>query len=179
MLEMVFGMGLLSLLMAAILFIYITGAGAWAKADAQAELLDVLQTTSLKLSNELQRSCYDSLTVESGSLSCLSAEDPDTGRLKVDPATGQLRWQRYLVFYRDPGRNALMRRVVPFSGGLLPAPLGPTSLTGGEVLARTIHSITFEQVGSLVRFRLVAERKRPRREDPEHIEQTVLVKVRH
>lgn len=178
MLEMVFGMGLLSLLMAAILFIYITGAGAWAKGDAQAELLNVLQTTSLKLSNELQRSCYDSLTVQSDSLSCLSAEDLDTGRLKVDPATGQLRWQRYLVFYRDPGRNALMRRVVPFAGSL-PVPLGPTSLTGGEVLARTISSVTFEQLGSLVRFTLVAERKRPRREDPEHIEQQVLVKVRH
>lgn len=191
-LEMVIGMGILSLMMAAIMFIYVTGAGAWAKGDAQAELLDLLQTASLKLSNELQRSCYDSLTVESGSLSCLSAEDPDTGRLKVDAGTGQLTWQRYLIFYRDEGRNALACRTLTLPGGAAqretPAPLvkfdpaAPTNdkyCKGGQVLARRIADVSFQQTGSVIRFTLAAEMKRPRREDPERITQQVTVKVRH
>ena len=191
-LEMVVGMAVLSLMMAAIMFIYVSGAGAWAKGDAQAELLGVLQNASLNLSNELQRSCYDSLTVETGSLSCLSAEDRTVGRLTVDNSRGELVWQRYLVFYRDSGRNALACRTVPLPAGAsqrqipgLLASFIPSALTnapycaGGEVVARRIAAVTFRQVGQLVEFTLTAEMKRPGREDPESITQQVLVKVRN
>jgi hypothetical protein len=185
-------MAVLSLLMASIMFIYVTGAGAWAKGDAQAELLNVLQTASLKLANEIQRSCYDSVTVDANSLSCLSAEDLAKARLTVDATSGELVWQRYLVFYRDAGRNALVCRAVPLPAGAsqretpgLLVSFNPAATTnapycaGGEVLARRVADVRFRQDGQLVEFTLTAEMKRPRREDPERIEQRVLVKVRN
>ena len=169
-LEMLVGVSLLGTMMAAVLMVYVMGGRMLSKGNAQTELLADLQTATTGLSAALQRSAYDGLTVELYSLACLTATDAQ-GKVAVED--GQLRWNRYLVYYRDPVRQALMRREVPASPPPIPLAALSTYLNGGRLMARHISALGFRAEGRLVHIRVQGEfRERT-------IAQQVTVRVRN
>jgi hypothetical protein len=153
--------------------IYQIGASAWKKGDAQPDLLQGMQVAKARLSVEIERSIYESLSLGPGGngLSFLSAVD-DTGVFRYDPVTLTPRWQKYVVVYFDAPNKNLMWTTVSVVGTpqeMTPAPIeafGPmlpvqTYFTGGRPVARDLAVCTFAVTpDQLVSFTWIGQKKR-------------------
>ncbi len=142
------------LLLGMLFYIYRMGASAWMKADTQVELIGPLQVVNDRLEREVERSVYDSFSLDSSGngVAFLSAVDAN-GVFHYDPVTEKPKWQKYLIFYYDPTAGEIRLREVSVVGTPQednPAPIetfsgNPLSsyFTQGRVLARGVTSCMF------------------------------------
>lgn len=194
-LELVVTGVILLLLMAALMGVYAVGTRSWAQTESQGHLLSDLQVASVSLTQELERSAYDGLTVNDDALSVLSAADSE-GRLELDLASGAIHWQRYLIFYFDSQAQALRRLALSLDSAApqrtVPAPLetwsGPQGArplldyrTGGTVIARGVTGVFFEIPAQtrLVRISLEAERRAYGKQTPYTVSLRTAARIRN
>jgi hypothetical protein len=110
--EMIVVMSIFGVLMVSLFAIFQIGLSAWRKADVKNELLQSVQVASIRVSKEVERTAFESLSAESADqiLAFLSPLDDD-GRFVHTP-NGKPLWQRYVVYYRDNVEQKLMRREI-------------------------------------------------------------------
>lgn len=167
--------GLFGILMTLMVGAFSMGSKTWRKADEQAEVLQNLQVVSTRLSREMERSVYQSLSIASGNdaLSFLSALDPN-GQFAMD-AGGNTQWQKYIIFYYDSGADEVLFREVPLVGGsaeiMTPGPIESYNdgtgakplanyLNSGRPLARGVTQFLVGRAGAqLVTLQLAAEKQ--------------------
>ncbi|MFN8612078.1 MAG: hypothetical protein U0931_31325 [Vulcanimicrobiota bacterium] len=115
-LDLTVAMGLLMVLLAILFAIFFLGGKAWRKTDDRYELLRNTQTVIAEISREAERTNIFSLSILPGrALSFLSPMN-SAGNFVTD-ALGDVRWERYLVFYHEPTSQEVRMVDVP----LLPA----------------------------------------------------------
>lgn len=179
-LEMMVSTAILGLLFTAVFFIYQMGASAWQKGITQSDLQQSAQVAKAQLARELERSTYDSLSVDPQGISFLSPMDAN-GRFQVDPVALKPHWQKYVIFYHDPATRSLMWREESVLGSpqeLTPGPIEtwgaaqPLSsyFNSGRALAREIDSCTFAVTpDKVVSFLWSGQKKRYGSETPEKL----------
>lgn len=180
--EALVGAVVAGMLFGAIFWVYRNAASAFMKGDTLTHLRHATLTGSQKLSRDLERSVYDSLSVspDARAISFLTALDPN-GEFQFDAITQQARWQAYLIYYYEaaggaaPERSLKRRRVsvVGTPQETAPTPIEsfgaaqPLSsyLSGGDPVALELDFCEFLVELSpsgepLIRARLRAEKKR-------------------
>jgi len=140
-LEVLLTVGLLTVLMMAVLTVYVLGMRAWVKGDRQADRLAASQVACARLASDLQSSLYAGLEVGPHAFGCLSPRDAE-GKVESSQADGLLRGQRFLVYWSAEGH--LYRRELA-----APAPL-ETSLADGQLVTRQPAELSVSQEGRLV-----------------------------
>lgn len=157
--------------------IYQMGANAWAKTRTQSEMLQAMQTSSKRLTIELENSCPQSLTVSSEAVAFLSARDDDGTPILA--ADGTLIWQKYVIYYYDQARQELLRKELPLVAGspqqTEPAPIEEylpgtplaNHLNAGIAVARDVKECEFNLVDTRVELITMCERQRYGRTDGE------------
>lgn len=157
-LEVLLTVGLLTLLMMAVLLVYVTGTRAWLRGDAQAERLGQTQALTARLVRDLQVSLYAGLEVSPEGVSCLSPHDQE-GKVEPDQSTGKLAGKRFILYWTN-GSQIRRRELTPS----LPKPI-PLSLVepvlplatyfqAGETITRLPTKLRFSQDLRLVTCRL-------------------------
>lgn len=171
----------LGLLLLALLGIYVTCSGSWAKVRSQSDMGQDLQVCLTKMERDITDSTIRSLSIDSTAgamaLSILVPTDDD-GAYSLDVDTGHLRWNRYRIYYLDPSGN-LMQRDVPLLAGSpqidTPEPIetydggaGPMPLSGwrsgGKVVGRALSG--FDVVLGSGRVELIVSTERQRYGSP-------------
>ncbi|MGE0489600.1 MAG: hypothetical protein AB7S38_10345 [Vulcanimicrobiota bacterium] len=175
-----------SLLLSAIFFIYRTSASAWMKGDTVTQLRNQTMIASGKISRDLERSIYSSLSLspDGKAIAFLSATDAN-GRFQYDVGNESPRWQNYLIYYLDVDSKLKLRRVSVVGS---PQETGPTVIdgfgpnqpvstytNGGELVADEIAECQFSSEllangNHLLRLRLRASQQRYGSERPESFE---------
>lgn len=161
------GMLLLTLFM-----IYRICASAWMKGDTQTRLRQSAMVASEKISRDLERSVYDSVSISADrrGVSFLSALDAN-GRFQFNIASQEPIWQNYLIYYLDSGSRELRRRAVSVVGApqeTVPGPIegfGPnqtvdTYMVGGQAVVHELDFCEFTALSKLLRLKLRAQAKR-------------------
>ena len=157
--------------------IYQMGANAWAKTRTQTEMLQSMQTSSKRLTLELENSCPQSVSVSPRAVAFLSARDANgTVVLNVN---GALVWQKYVIYYYDDVRQELQRKELPLAAGspqqnrpesiedYLPSTPFANHLNGGIPVARNVREAEFHLVGERVELSTKCEIERYGRTDGE------------
>ncbi len=153
--ELMVAMFVLSLASVTLFLIYKMGASAWMKGNVKTELLQSCQVLAGRVSREVERSIYDSVSLGPGGngAALLSAQDAN-GVFQYDPFTERPLWQKYVVFYYDStAKTVSLREVVGVAGTAqetAPAPIETFSggaitdyYNGGRVLSREVQSCVF------------------------------------
>lgn len=168
------------LALTAVLFAtFFLGGRAWRKTDDRSELLRNTQILASQLAREAERtSTYSVTLLPNRAISFLSPMD-DNNQAVTDPVSGDIRWQRYVIFYHDAASQEVRRIEVP----LLPTSIQRTSpgpienfisatgihplsdyLVDGRVIARRISLFAPEHVPDTrrltVRFRCLQPHSR-------------------
>lgn len=147
--EILVAAAILSLLLLAILGIYVMGSKVFYRTDVQSELVSALQVTSARLGRDLRQSVYASLSItpDGRALSCLLPADPE-GTVEFDQE-GEVEWQSYAIWYHDAATDRVFRRQLPLLPGARqrrePGPLEKYNPGGG---ARPLRDYLLE--GQLV-----------------------------
>ncbi len=177
---------MLVLLLGALFLIYRMGARAWAQTDAHTELLQSLQIVTARVSREMERSHYGSVSLGASgrSVAFLSPLDEQGFALQPD---GSLEWRRYLVFYWD-GTDKVFVRDLPLAAGdpqiYTPTPVetydGPWGVRSVDFYANSGRLVSRQVVDFLVeitppperlfRVKVKGERKRYGDSTPEAVE---------
>lgn len=145
-------MGILLLLLTVLFSIFFLGAKAWRKTDDRFELLRNTQTVISQIAREAERGSVFSVSIEPGRAVSFLSPINNSGNF-VTNTLGDVRWERYLVFYHDPISQEVRLVDVPllpasFERGT-PQPIDrfvsltgqhplPFYLTGGRVLGKRI-----------------------------------------
>ncbi len=189
--ELMVAIFILGLLFVALFEIYRMGASAWRKGEAETTLLQGLQVVKSRLDRELERSTFDSLSVDANGLAFLSAMDYGTRSFVIEPALVRPRWQKYIVVYYDPPQRAILWREVPVVG--TPQENGATPIeafgaqtplasyyAGGRVVIRDVAAWQIQvTVDELVALTWRVERQRYGKQAPETIELRSVVHMRN
>jgi len=110
--DLVVAMGLLLLLLSFLFVIFFLGAKAWRKTDDRFELLRNTQVVISQLSREAERGSAFSVTILPGrAVSFLSPMDNNNHF--VTDTLGDVRWERYRVFYHDPASQEVRLVDIP------------------------------------------------------------------
>lgn len=150
--DLVVAMGLLLMLLSVLFAIFFLGSKAWRKTDDRFELLRNTQTVIAQIAREAERGTVFSVTILPGRAVSFLSPINNQGNFVTD-TLGDVRWERYLIFYHDPASQEVRLVEVP----LLPASfergtpqpierfvsatgMHPLSyyLTGGRVLGKRI-----------------------------------------
>jgi hypothetical protein len=173
--EVMVGCVILGLLMTLLFQCFRSGAGAWKKVEAQAELIGDLQVTASLLDREFERTSPASVTLDATGtgMAFLSPLD-DTGQYTCD-VNGRLEWKAYCVCWYDAAGKTLMWRKFPLVAGaperLTAGPIqdyddgsGKKALAAyyvnGRVVARHVDACTFARAGLGLQFNWLVQRKR-------------------
>lgn len=170
--EMLVASAVAGMLLLTLFMIYRICASAWMKGDTQTKLRQSAMVASEKLSRDLERSIYDSVSISADrrGISFLSALDAN-GQFQFNTASQEPIWQNYLVYYLDPGTREFRRRSVSVAGApqqSVPGPIesfGPnqlvdTYMVGGQAVAHELDFCEFTVVNKLLRLKLRAQAKR-------------------
>jgi prepilin-type N-terminal cleavage/methylation domain-containing protein len=191
--EVVVAMGILTLLLAIAFNAFVTGANAWQKGDAQTELLQNCQLTTTRLSHEAERTIYGSVTVAANgqAVSMASAVYASTGQFAVDPASSNLQWQNYLIFYYDASLYAVCEQTVPISpptftpvpieqynAGNGPQPLS-SYLNNGTPIAHDVTQFNVHQAQTLLTVNVTAQKGRYGSQAPETVSTYAVAHMRN
>lgn len=114
--DLMVAMGLLLLLLSALFSIFFLGGKAWRKTDDRYELLRNTQAVVAQISREAERATTFSLTILPGRAVSFLSPMNASGNFVTDNL-GDVRWERYLVFYHDAASQEVRMVDVP----LLPA----------------------------------------------------------
>lgn len=162
---------LAGLLLTATVLVYAMGARAWVKTETQVDLLQKIQLTLARFTEDGQASRASAVSVDPVAqvVSFPRATDLLTGQAIFDPGQGRLIWQGYTVYYYDSVARAVFRRDVP----LITPTLDPVPLesfegqplgyykVGGRELTNHIVAFEPEDRGGVVRLRVAGEQARP------------------
>jgi len=167
-LELMVALGLLSLMMVMMFFIYRQGASAWKKTEAQTQLLQNLQVFTNRLSRETERSIYASAAADPGpstgtAVSMLSCWSDMNSRYDYSGLTRGPIWQKYLVFYYNNATQEVLLREIPLTPpGSTAVPLAGMAAfrTGGRALARNVTQCNFTLQDRLLEVQLELKLKR-------------------
>lgn len=114
--DLVVAMGMLLMLLSLLFAIFFLGGKAWRKTDDRFELLRNTQTVISQIAREAERGSVFSVSIlPNRAVSFLSPMN-DNGNFVTD-TLGDVRWERYLVFYHDPTSQEVRLVDIP----LLPA----------------------------------------------------------
>jgi hypothetical protein len=170
-----------SLLFGVLVFVYRTAVSAWSKGDKQTELRQNILVCTEKITRDLERSTYASVSASSDlrGLAFLSAQDVDSD-FQFDAASQQPRWQKFLIYYLDTTDKTLRRREVSVVG--TPLELSPDIidthagqpvddyLNGGQPVGQGIDTVEFTIEPSTVRVKFSATGSRIGSKVPEKFE---------
>ena len=169
--------------------IYRMGSLAIGRAKARSILIQETNLACHNLAREAERSLYESLSVEAGGTSFLSAMDVK-GEFAYDQGSSTPLWQNFLVYYFDSAKRELRRRKIPVAG--TPVETSPTTLEnfaggplsvhfgGGQVVARFLKSCSFKVTADQqLEFEVVAETLYPGRNEPDQFKQRMIVNLRN
>jgi hypothetical protein len=180
-LETLVGAFVLSLLFVCLFFTYRVGASAWKKGETETDLLQNLQVAKSRLTRELERSVYDSVSVDPNGIAFLSALDV-YGDFQMDNASSTPRWQKYVVVYYDAPARILRWQEIPVVG--TPQEMNPTPIesfgaanpltsyfNSGREFMRDVETCVFQWTPDLlVGFTWATEKKRYGKNTPDRIE---------
>lgn len=116
MVELMLGILLLGMLLVVLFTIFERGWAAWRQANTRNDLSNQSRQAVDSLTRELEASVYESVSLGPESVSFLSARDDD-GQPVLD-AAGNILWQRFVLYYRDPATRRMLRCEEPVPGGL-------------------------------------------------------------
>lgn len=154
--DLMVAMGLLMLLLSFLFSIFFLGGKAWRKTDDRYELLRNTQAVLSQISREAERSNIFSLSILPGRAVSFLSPMNAAGNFVTD-TLGDVRWERYLIFYHDAASQEVRMVDVPLLAGSFerrtPQPIDrfvsatgmrPLSsyLVGGRVLGQ--HITRFE-----------------------------------
>lgn len=152
--ELMVSMSVLALLLGLTFLIYVSGARAWAKGDAKADLLRAAKLVATKTYRHVESSTALSLSVaaDGSAVAFLSAEDTN-GVFLYDPVSLLPRWQKFIVLYHDPVTRTVNLREAGVLGTTLehtPQTIdalsaGPVASykSGGQPIGREIDECRF------------------------------------
>lgn len=167
--ELMLGIALLGMLLTLLFLIFHMGWNAWRSANLRSDLNDQSRLVVQSLSRDLEASVYASLSLQGEAVSFLSARD-DAGVFALD-GNGDPLWQRYVVFYRDAGRDEVVRAELPLAAPLsAPEPIEVNtgqplaSLLGpGRVIARGVKRLALSVPLNGRRLRMEVDVEQPQR----------------
>lgn len=110
--DLIVALALFMLLTAALFVIFFLGGKAWRKSDDRYELLRNTQVVQSQFAREAERSSVFSVTVLPGRAVCFLSPINDAGNPSSD-AYGDVRWERYIIFYHDPATQEVRELEVP------------------------------------------------------------------
>lgn len=174
--EMLVAAGLFLVITTALLSSFFRGIEAWKQVEQRSVLMNEAQKVFRDVSWELESSSLQ--TVEwSNSPGILTFASPfgprDTAsrdQFQVDNASGDLRWDKYVVLYRDALDNTVKKREIPIPGGsaarLTPQVISTVDLGSGTnppsyyansglVVSRDAEMLTVGRLGRSVELTLV------------------------
>ncbi len=170
--EMLVASAVSGLLLLTLFFIYRICASAWMKGDTQTRLRQSAMVASEKLSRDLERSVYDSVSISADrrGMSFLSALDAN-GQFQFNIASQEPIWQSYLIYYLDTPSREFRRRAVSVAGAPQQSVAGPienfgpsqpvdTYMVGGQAVAHGLDFCELTVVNKLLRLKLRAQQKR-------------------
>lgn len=148
--ELMLGIFLLGMLLFLLFVIFEQGWAAWRQASLRNDLANQSRQVVDSLTREMQSSIYESVSIQGEAVSFLSARD-DSGASVLD-GSGNLVWQRYVLYYRDDPTRRVLRCEVPVAGGVDPpvpieTALGnplTTYLAPQRLIADRVRSLTLE-----------------------------------
>lgn len=188
-LEIALGLGLFSLLGLLLLTAFRSTSRAMVVGQTRATLLQETNIACARLSREVERGLYDSLSLGGSCCSLLSALDQQ-GTFQYQVATGVPRWQNFLVFYLDASTSRLRLRTVPVAG--TPTETAPCRLeqfppmqaittycNAGQNIARQIYALDFQVSGRQLVTSIGAQLYRPDRTTPDRVIQTTVSNFRN
>ncbi|MCE7870738.1 hypothetical protein DYH09_10200 [bacterium CPR1] len=169
-LEAMVGAAILAILTTAVFAIFKMGIGAWFKADGVAELQQQGQAVGGRWVRETEVASLSAVSLSATGDACsLPSAITGAGVFALDPATSELIWQSYQVYYFDGPSGEVRYLEVPIApptSAVVPIeqytgqPLA-NSLVGGRVLARWVTSFEVQDLGGVLRLTMVAQRRRP------------------
>lgn len=108
--ELLVAAGLLGVLTTAIFFVFQVGWDSWRKVESQNELLQQLQGLSSRIARGVERTTFDSVSVDAGNDALAFLSPLDDNGAYVVRADGSLEWQSFKVFYHDSISKTVLRR---------------------------------------------------------------------
>ncbi len=169
-LETMVGASIMAILTTAVFAVFKMGISAWFKADGLAELQQQGQAVGGRWVRETETTCLAAITLSATGDACsLPSAITPAGVFALDPATSELIWQSYQLYYFDGPSGEVRYLEVPIgatTSAVLPIeqytgqPLA-NSLVGGRVLARSVTSFQVQDLGGVLRLNMVAQRRRP------------------
>lgn len=163
---------ILSMMMAMMFLIYRQGANAWKKSEAQTDLVHSARGVSARLEREIERSIYDSASLDAGTaVAFLSSYDDATQRYDYDAVNRTPVWHKYLICYYDAAAREVRWKEVPIAPTTAPTPLAGLAgqRNGGVLLAKDVTRCDFVLSDRLLQLNLELQRKRYGSEAPESI----------
>lgn len=110
--DLVVAMGLLLMLLSVLFAIFFLGGKAWRKTDDRFELLRNTQTVIAQIAREAERASAFSVSILPGRAVSFLSPMNDNGQF-VTNNVGDVRWERYLVFYHDPASQEVRLVDIP------------------------------------------------------------------
>jgi hypothetical protein len=152
--EVIIASGLLFMLSALCLSIYVSGVRAWTKIDSKTEVMGVLQAVQDRIATEVRSSQLPSVAAVPDKSGVAFLWAGTEGSRQVDGG-GRIVWQDFVFFYTLPLDDKLYRKTVPY------AVADQTILTTLEVYSTNplaMHKIDGQVVArSLTKFEAVVE----------------------
>ncbi|MEW6282798.1 MAG: prepilin-type N-terminal cleavage/methylation domain-containing protein [Candidatus Eremiobacterota bacterium] len=183
--EMLISVGLLGILLGAVLFLYLVGGRAIAQGDVRSDLMRDLQVTSMKLTQEIETSCYAGLSVGAGGVAVLSAVPAGGGSPGLGP-DGSVIWAKYVVFWHDAGTAVVKRQEYPITPTTSGQPIemweGKTLAdyqTGGTVIGRNITGLTFEVPPGSTRLKAILTGQRLLKGKPHRLDMSFTLRLKN
>lgn len=105
---------ILGILLGAVLFLYLVGGRAVAHGDVRGELQRNLQIALAKMAREVESSSYEGMSSDPTTLAVLSSVPATGGPPTLAILDGSVLWQKYVVYWHDPGTKTIKQRELPF-----------------------------------------------------------------
>jgi prepilin-type N-terminal cleavage/methylation domain-containing protein len=150
-LELLVVVGLLGLITVATSFILRQVLVVQRKVDREASLIHQFQTLGARLTFDVTASCIEGITVEPGRVAVLIPQRP----AQFTGTQSYIVWRRHHVYYLESAAREVRWLDVPLTAATdVAAPLTPVPGSGGQMVARWVDSLEFEQDGPLLRMRI-------------------------
>lgn len=176
--EAIVSLSMLSLLMVLMFQVYRLGAAAWQSGEADVQLAQAAQLVTDRLTREVARSPFASVSLDPATppataIAFLSPMDPLDNIPDYDGPLRSAVWHSFSIVHHVAATKELRWRRLPLSTPTTtPTPLASLGLerNGGTLLAAEVTTCEFSLVDRTLELRLVMERQRYGKTDPDRME---------
>lgn len=159
-LETVMAMALLSLLFLATAMVLRQTFTTLHKVESEASLSQQFLVVATRLGQDIMASCEQGISLQPNAIAVLSPERP-AQRPQFSGLQSYLVWQSHKVYYLDTATGELRLLEVSLTPpSSTPVALTPIPTSDGQVLARGVTLVQFEQQGRQLRIRLEGQQSR-------------------